>query len=79
MAELPSLPKCREDCKGLCPRCGANLNNDTCSCDPASDAAAAPGDPSPDSSPEASGNAPASSAEPEPEWKRKMRELRDKM
>ncbi len=23
---------CREDCKGLCPTCGANLNKKTCSC-----------------------------------------------
>lgn len=25
---------CREDCKGLCCRCGANLNNGSCSCKP---------------------------------------------
>ena len=23
---------CREECKGLCPRCGANLNETSCSC-----------------------------------------------
>ena len=23
---------CREDCKGLCPRCGANLNDGPCDC-----------------------------------------------
>jgi len=23
---------CREDCKGLCPQCGKNLNTDQCSC-----------------------------------------------
>jgi uncharacterized protein len=23
---------CREDCKGLCPQCGANLNVETCNC-----------------------------------------------
>ena len=23
---------CREDCKGLCPQCGTNLNNATCNC-----------------------------------------------
>lgn len=23
---------CREDCLGLCPQCGADLNNKTCSC-----------------------------------------------
>lgn len=25
---------CREDCKGLCERCGANLNHGPCSCGP---------------------------------------------
>lgn len=29
---LPMNPLCREDCKGLCPQCGANLNNATCHC-----------------------------------------------
>lgn len=23
---------CRDDCKGLCPECGTNLNHETCSC-----------------------------------------------
>ncbi len=23
---------CREDCRGLCPRCGINLNEDSCQC-----------------------------------------------
>ena len=23
---------CSEDCKGLCPRCGANLNDGPCGC-----------------------------------------------
>lgn len=32
LLELPSLPLCREDCKGLCPRCGENLNEGPCSC-----------------------------------------------
>ncbi len=30
--ELPSLPRCSEDCKGLCQRCGANLNRERCAC-----------------------------------------------
>jgi uncharacterized protein len=30
---LPMSPLCREDCKGLCPRCGTNLNQGTCACD----------------------------------------------
>jgi uncharacterized protein len=30
---LPGYPVCREDCKGLCPVCGANLNDRECGCD----------------------------------------------
>ncbi len=29
---LPMKPLCREDCKGLCPQCGTNLNTGTCDC-----------------------------------------------
>jgi uncharacterized protein len=29
---LPMHPLCREDCKGLCPQCGRNLNNGPCGC-----------------------------------------------
>lgn len=29
---LPMKALCREDCKGLCPRCGANLNLGDCGC-----------------------------------------------
>lgn len=29
---LPMKPLCREDCRGLCPSCGSNLNRDTCDC-----------------------------------------------
>jgi len=29
---LPTRAVCREDCKGLCPTCGANRNTDPCSC-----------------------------------------------
>jgi uncharacterized protein len=32
---LPTRAVCREDCKGLCPSCGANLNDETCACKPA--------------------------------------------
>jgi len=28
----PLKPLCAETCKGLCPRCGANLNRETCQC-----------------------------------------------
>jgi len=32
---LPMKVLCREDCKGLCPRCGGSLNQaDGCSCEP---------------------------------------------
>ena len=31
---LPMKPLCRDDCKGLCPQCGTNLNTGTCSCGP---------------------------------------------
>lgn len=30
--EMPMRFLCREDCKGLCPHCGANLNEVTCTC-----------------------------------------------
>jgi uncharacterized protein len=30
---LPAYPVCREDCKGLCPVCGTNLNERECGCD----------------------------------------------
>lgn len=29
---LPMKPLCREECKGLCANCGANLNIETCDC-----------------------------------------------
>jgi uncharacterized protein len=29
---LPTRPLCAEDCRGLCPRCGANLNAGPCGC-----------------------------------------------
>lgn len=29
---VPIAPLCRPDCKGLCPRCGANLNDKPCGC-----------------------------------------------
>ena len=29
---LPTRALCREDCKGLCPRCGVNRNHETCEC-----------------------------------------------
>ena len=29
---IPMQPLCREDCNGLCTRCGANLNEGSCGC-----------------------------------------------
>ena len=32
LMETPYVVLCREDCKGLCPTCGANLNEGDCGC-----------------------------------------------
>lgn len=32
LLELPSKYLCREDCRGLCPMCGKNLNEGLCGC-----------------------------------------------
>lgn len=32
LMETPYIVLCREDCKGLCPNCGANLNEQDCGC-----------------------------------------------
>lgn len=32
LLELPTNILCSEDCKGLCPHCGINLNESTCNC-----------------------------------------------
>jgi DUF177 domain-containing protein len=31
LLELPMAPKCRDDCRGLCPVCGADRNVEACS------------------------------------------------
>jgi len=33
---VPVQPLCREDCRGLCPRCGVDRNHETCRCEEAS-------------------------------------------
>ncbi len=33
LLSLPVRTLCKEDCKGICPRCGANRNNQPCTCD----------------------------------------------
>jgi uncharacterized protein len=30
---LPAKQMCKEDCKGLCPKCGTDLNTEGCNCD----------------------------------------------
>jgi uncharacterized protein len=35
LLSLPTRTLCKPDCKGLCPRCGQNLNMAKCSCDEA--------------------------------------------
>jgi uncharacterized protein len=35
---LPMVTICREDCKGLCPQCGHDLNLGPCECKPEVDA-----------------------------------------
>ncbi|MCI5780069.1 MAG: DUF177 domain-containing protein [Lentisphaeria bacterium] len=43
LLELPMNPRCRPDCRGLCPVCGADRNTQECACVPD----AAPGGASP--------------------------------
>jgi uncharacterized protein len=33
LLSLPLKTLCKPDCKGLCPRCGADRNRQPCSCD----------------------------------------------
>ncbi|MFV9509906.1 YceD family protein [Tepidibacillus sp. LV47] len=33
LLEIPYAPVCQEECKGLCPVCGTNLNELQCNCD----------------------------------------------
>ncbi|HOW23561.1 MAG TPA: DUF177 domain-containing protein [Sedimentibacter sp.] len=30
---MPMKSLCRDDCKGICPNCGVNLNEETCQCE----------------------------------------------
>jgi uncharacterized protein len=32
LLDLPTLPLCRDDCRGLCGQCGADLNQGACGC-----------------------------------------------
>ena len=38
LLNLPMMVVCQEDCKGLCPQCGQNLNLGSCECEPEVDA-----------------------------------------
>ena len=33
MLALPTSPLCSEECKGLCPKCGVNRNQESCDCE----------------------------------------------
>jgi uncharacterized protein len=33
MLEMPSRTLCKDDCLGLCQKCGKNLNEGDCNCD----------------------------------------------
>ena len=33
LLSIPPPPLCKDDCKGLCPRCGKDLNEGDCGCD----------------------------------------------
>jgi DUF177 domain-containing protein len=33
LLQIPASPLCREDCLGLCPKCGSDLNEGECGCD----------------------------------------------
>lgn len=37
LLQLPEFVVCREECRGLCPLCGTDLNRDSCDCEPESD------------------------------------------
>jgi uncharacterized protein len=37
LLELPVAPLCRADCRGLCPVCGVNRNDEPCTCAPPAD------------------------------------------
>lgn len=34
---IPLAPRCQEECKGICPGCGANLNYESCRCEKSSE------------------------------------------
>ena len=34
LLDAPAIPLCQDDCMGLCPQCGKNLNEGPCACTP---------------------------------------------
>ena len=40
VVNMPLKPVCDENCRGLCPVCGQNLNKNNCRCEPEADAGA---------------------------------------
>lgn len=34
LLEVPLVPLCKDECAGICPTCGVNLNEESCSCEP---------------------------------------------
>ena len=34
LVNWPAKVLCKPDCKGICPKCGTNLNLETCDCEP---------------------------------------------
>jgi uncharacterized protein len=37
LVDIPLIPLCAEDCKGLCAKCGSNLNEGPCACEAGED------------------------------------------
>ena len=44
LINLPSMPLCADDCRGLCSHCGCNLNVEDCGCETESESAKAKAD-----------------------------------
>jgi uncharacterized protein len=42
LLDLPIRPLCRQDCKGLCPECGTDLNDKNCGCERAGEGSTDP-------------------------------------
>jgi len=37
VVSIPMIVRCTDECRGMCPKCGINLNNETCSCEAPAD------------------------------------------